>query len=237
MDCGGGPKPKKQPSDSLMFMFVMLVTMTLVVRVFMGMVIILFAIVMVAVLLYPCSVPRSEAKKREQLHGTKRNKGESDGIANKQTKKDVLTGNRRIKSTLSKGNPFRDNLLSMGVISFAFRVIVMVVMIVVAVMIVVVVMCVGLGGVDDNSCVVGMMVVTLMSVIGRALLMTMIMGVGIRILFSAKLFFEVLDLRSKGSDVGPKIDLLAGRQFGKALLDLVGDGLHHGVVCYPFLLS
>ncbi len=108
----------------------------------------------------------------------------------------------------------------MVVIAITLRVVVVIVMVVVAV----VVVAVGDGGVGGLGVVV---VVGLVSVVGRALVVAVIVSVRVRILQGPELLLQVLDFSPQGPDVPPDRDLLAGRQLGEALLDLVRNGLDH----------
>lgn len=73
----------------------------------------------------------------------------------------------------------------------------------------------------------GVVVVFFVSVVGRALVMTVVVGVRVRILLRADCHLEVLEFGPECPNVPPENHLLGGRQSGKALFDVGGDGFRH----------
>lgn len=64
------------------------------------------------------------------------------------------------------------------------------------------------------------------SVIERALFVTMKMRMRIGIVSRTQLLFRLFEFGTQGGNVPFQGDLLAGGEFGQTGLDVVGDGLH-----------
>jgi hypothetical protein len=77
-----------------------------------------------------------------------------------------------------------------------------------------------------------MLDVVVMSMIGGAFFMPMIVSMGIGIVDGAQLLFQIFHFRPQGANVGLECDLLTGRQLPQAGLDVFGNGIDHDYYCY-----